>query len=305
MSPRKALAAGAIVSCVALLAGGVGVMMTGGDRDRSNSRSDESTPQWTLTWSDDFDGPAGRPPDRARWVAEIGGHGWGNDELQYYTDLTENAALDGNGHLVITARPDDVGRSCWYGTCRFTSARLVTKQKFSQAYGRFEARIKLPRGQGVWPAFWLLGDDIDEVGWPRCGEIDIMEYLGHDERTVYGSVHGPQFDTTDEYRLPDGESFAEGFHTFTVDWSANRVDFFVDGQQYATVERPDAATSGGSERVTNAANQADGDPRWVFDHPFFILLNVAVGGRWPGEPDESTRFPQHMVVDYVRVYQLT
>jgi beta-glucanase (GH16 family) len=209
----------------------------------------------------------------------------GNDELQFYTDRTHNAALDGDSHLVITAREDASGGPCWYGACRFTSARLITKGTFAQAYGRFEARIRLPRGQGIWPAFWLLGDDIDAVGWPACGEIDIMEYLGHDEDTVHAALHGPGFDPTATFDLAGGGSFADGFRTFAAEWSPDQVRFFVDGHRYGTVDKPDG--SGG----------------WVFDHPFFILLNVAVGGRWPGEPDDTTEFPQQMVVDYVRVYE--
>ena len=238
--------------------------------------------RWRLTWSDEFEGAAGTRPDPDRWVAEIGGHGWGNEEHEYYTDSTDNASLDGDGHLVITARKESLGVDCWYGECRYTSARLITKGKFAQAYGRFEARIKLPRGQGIWPAFWLLGDDIDDVGWPRCGEIDIMEYLGHDELTVYGALHGPEFDPSVNY--VGEESFADDFHTFAVDWSPTQVHFLVDGHRYETTHKP-----------------ADGQG-WTFDHPFFVLLNVAVGGRWPGYPDETTKFPQQMVVDYVRVY---
>jgi beta-glucanase (GH16 family) len=252
-----------------------------GDTSSAGRNGDDGT-SWRLTWSDEFDGPAGSTPDPGRWSAEIGGEGWGNDEHQYYTDRTVNASLDGDGHLVISAHKESPGLSCWYGDCRYTSARLVTKGRFAQAYGRFESRIKLPRGQGIWPAFWLLGDDIDEVGWPRCGEIDVMEYLGHDEHTVYGALHGPGFDPAVDHTSE--ESFADGFHTFAVDWSPERVHHLVDGHRFATIDRP------------------AGGQGWAFDHPFFVLLNVAVGGRWPGYPDETTRFPQRMVVDYVRVY---
>jgi beta-glucanase (GH16 family) len=215
-------------------------------------------------------------------VPEVGGDGWGNEELEYYTDSPRNAALDGNGNLVITAREDSSGGDCWYGPCRYTSARLITKGRFDQAYGRFEARIKLPRGQGIWPAFWMLGNDIGTVGWPASGEIDIMEYLGHEETVVHGSLHGPGLDTTDDYTAP--HSFADDFHVFAVDWSPTAVTFLVDGHRYARQTRP------------------PGHAGWKFDHPFFLLLNVAVGGRWPGSPDETTAFPQRMVVDYVRVY---
>lgn len=241
-----------------------------------------STP--ALTWSDEFTGPAGASPDQSRWRHETGGTGWGNNELEYYTDNADNAVLDGDGHLVITVRRADPSRSCWYGACRFTSARLTTYQRFSQEYGRFEARTKLPEGAGVWPAFWLLGDDINDVGYPECGEIDIMENLGQQPRTVRGSLHGPGYYASGSYTLPGPRTLAEDFHVFAVDWSPTSVSFSVDGHIYQT------------------RNRADGNRGWVFDHPFSILLNVAVGGDFPGPPNDATRFPQHMVVDYVRVY---
>ncbi|MGH3319533.1 MAG: glycoside hydrolase family 16 protein [Streptosporangiaceae bacterium] len=238
----------------------------------------------TPTWSDEFDGPAGAAPDPHKWGHQTGGTGWGNKELEYYTDRADNAALDGDGHLVITARKATADRSCWYGTCRYTSARLVTQHRFAQAYGRFEARIKLPRGQGIWPAFWMLGKDIEDVGYPQSGEIDVMESLGDDPGTIYGSLHSPDYDVTTKYSPPGQESFADGFHTYAVSWTPDSISFFVDGRQYVTRTRAEVGDS------------------WVFDHPFFLLLNVAVGGEWPGSPDDTTRFPQRMVVDYVRVY---
>lgn len=237
-------------------------------------------------WSDEFTGPASTPPDSTRWHHDTGGTGWGNNELEYYTDGTANAALDGNGHLVITALPNASGRDCWYGPCRYTSARLTTQQKFSRVYGRFEARIKLPVGQGIWPAFWLLGDNIDDVGYPESGEIDVMEYLGDQPHTIHGSLHGPGYDDVNDYVVPGARTLADDFHLFAIDWSKNAVDFSVDGIVYETLHRRDAGEG------------------WVFDHPFFVLLNVAVGGDWPGSPDDSTPFPARMVVDYVRVYAL-
>jgi beta-glucanase (GH16 family) len=244
----------------------------------------------TLTWSDDFNGPAGSAPDQGRWGYDIGGSGWGNQELEYYTNSTGNAALDGNGHLVITARRENPGGfSCWYGSCQYTSARLLTAGRFTQKYGRVEARIKIPRGKGMWPAFWMLGDNIGSVGWPNSGEIDVMENVGQEPSTVHGSLHGPGYSggnsLTGGYTLGGGQAFADDFHTFTVDWDPGSVTFSVDGNQY--------------ERRTPADTR--GNP-WVFDHPFFIILNVAVGGSWPGSPDGSTSFPQQMVVDYVHVY---
>jgi beta-glucanase (GH16 family) len=243
-----------------------------------------------LTWSDDFDGAAGSPPDASKWAHETGGSGWGNNELEYYTDSTSNAALDGNGHLVITARQENpAGYNCWYGSCQYTSARLNTAGEFTQQYGRFEARIQIPRGQGLWPAFWLLGDNIGSAGWPQCGEIDAMENIGKEPGTVHGSMHGPGYSggnpLTGSYTLPNGAAFADGFHTFTIDWAPDSVTFYVDGVQY---EQHTPADTNGNQ--------------WVFDHPFYIIMNVAVGGDWPGSPDGTTSFPQQMVVDYVHVY---
>lgn len=247
---------------------------------------------WSLVWQDEFTGPAGAPPDGAKWVADTGGHGWGNEERQFYTTRADNVALDGEGHLVITARaePPASGYRCWYGGCGFTSARLKTKDRFAQAYGRFEARIRIPRGQGLWPAFWMLGADIGTVGWPPCGEIDVMENIGREPGVVHGTLHGPGYSGANGISgadtLPRG-AFADDFHVFAVEWQPQDVRWFVDGRLYS--------------RTTPA--DLPGGARWVFDHPFFLLLNVAVGGRWPGDPDSRTTFPQAMVVDYVRVYR--
>ncbi|MFC0006363.1 glycoside hydrolase family 16 protein [Micromonospora siamensis] len=242
-----------------------------------------------VTWSDDFTGAAGSPPDAGRWRYDTGGSGWGNNELQYYTTSTRNAALDGNGNLVITARKENPsGYGCWYGSCQYTSARLLTRGTFAQAYGRFEARIKIPRGQGLWPAFWMLGNDIATNPWPNSGEIDIMENVGYQPSTVYGTIHGPGYSGAGglggNTSLPGGQALADAFHTYTVDWAPDSITWYLDGVTYS---RKTPADVGGN--------------KWVFDHPFFMLLNVAVGGNWPGSPDASTSFPQTMVVDYVRV----
>ncbi|MCD0442988.1 family 16 glycosylhydrolase [Glycomyces sp. A-F 0318] len=241
-----------------------------------------------LTWSDEFNAGAGTPPDSSKWRYDIGGGGWGNNEHQYYTDSTSNAAHDGSGNMVITARRENPSNyQCWYGTCQYTSARLLTSGTFTQAYGRFEARIQIPRGQGIWPAFWMLGDDLGQVGWPQSGEIDIMENVGHEPNTVHGTLHGPGYSggagVTGSHTI--GQPFANGFHTFAVDWSPNSITWSVDGVNYQTKSTADI---GGNE--------------WVFDHPFFMIMNVAVGGNWPGYPDGSTQFPQQMKIDYVRVY---
>ncbi|MFG3298139.1 family 16 glycosylhydrolase [Micromonospora chersina] len=242
-----------------------------------------------VTWSDDFTGPAGAAPDGSKWRYDTGGSGWGNNELEYYTTSTRNAALDGNGNLVITARKENpAGYSCWYGSCQYTSARLLTNGTFSQAYGRFEARIKIPRGQGLWPAFWMLGSDIATNPWPNSGEIDIMENVGNQPSTVYGTLHGPGYSGGNglggSTSLPNGQALADAFHTYTVDWAPDSITWYLDGVAYSRKTPADA-----------------GSNRWVFDHPFFMIMNVAVGGNWPGSPDASTTFPQTMTIDYVRV----
>lgn len=248
---------------------------------------------WTLVWADEFDGPKGSAVDAAKWTAETGGGGWGNEELQHYTGTTKNASMDGAGSLVIRAIRETLPRRfrCWYGRCRYTSARLITKNKFTQAYGRFEARLQVPAGQGLWPAFWMLGADIDTARWPDCGEIDVMENIGREPSTVHGTLHGPGYSGAGgvgaSYTLPQGRRFADDFHTFAVEWEPGAVRWYVDGTLYQT--RTPRDLPAGS--------------RWVFDHPFFLLLNVAVGGRWPGGPDAATVFPQAMRVDYVRVYR--
>lgn len=246
-----------------------------------------------LTWSDEFNGAAGTPPASSRWRYDIGGGGWGNNELEYYTSSTSNSAHDGAGNLVITARRENpAGYNCWYGSCQYTSARLLTAATFTQAYGRFEARMKIPRGQGLWPAFWMLGNNIGSVGWPTSGEIDIMENIGREPSTVHGTIHGPGYSggggIGGGYTLPGGQVFADAFHVFTVDWEPTAITWYVDGIQYL---RKTPADLGGN--------------RWVFDHPFFIIMNVAVGGNWPGSPDASTVFPQRLTIDYVRVYAYT
>jgi beta-glucanase (GH16 family) len=265
------------------VAGGVLLTATGPAANRAHAAS------VAQTWSDEFDGAAGSAPDSAKWTLETGGSGNGNHELQYYTKSSDNAALDGNGHLVITARKNsDSGLQCWNGTCQYTSARLNTAQAFTQAYGRFEARIKVPRGQGVWPAFWMLGDNLGSVGWPNSGEIDVMENVGKEPGTVHGTIHGPGYSGSGgigaAYTLPDGKAFADDFHVFAVDWSPTAITWSVDGQAYET--RTPADVNGN---------------KWVYDHPFFVILNLAVGGDWPGSPDSGTSFPQTMTVDYVRV----
>lgn len=240
----------------------------------------------TLAWSDEFDGPAGSPPDPGAWQPQTGGHGWGNAELQYYTGGTENAWLDGAGHLVIAVRRLDPGARGRYGGCEYSSARLTSKDHVAFRYGVVRARMRLPGGRGIWPAFWMLGQDFDEVGWPRCGEIDVMENFGTDPALVHGAVHGPGYTgsaVTVSHRA--GVSLSDDFHVYSVAWEPGRVSWYLDGRRYATV----------------TAGDLRGQP-WVFDHDFFLLLNVAAGGTPAPAPDGSVIFPQRMLVDYVRVY---
>jgi beta-glucanase (GH16 family) len=228
-------------------------------------------------WSADFDGPAGTPVDTAVWRAEVGGHGWGNNELQTYTAEVANASLDGNGRLAITVRRDGAG---------FTSARLITKDRLSFRYGLVQARIRLPRGRGIWPAFWMLGQDLDAVGWPGCGEIDVLENFGTDPAVVHGTVHGPGYSgpagITGSHTA--GADLADDFHVYAVRWEPGRIRWYCDDVLYHSVRPADL-----------------GGRPWVFDHDFFLLLNVAVGGTMSTSPDDATVFPQTMLVDPVRV----
>jgi beta-glucanase (GH16 family) len=241
----------------------------------------------TLLWSDEFTGPAGRAPDPNHWQAVTGDWGGGDGELEYYTGSPANASLDGAGHLAITARRQSV----WAAGRQypFTSARLQTLGMFATTYGQLRARIKLPPGRGLWPAFWSLGTDIYDVGWPDSGEIDVMESLGSEPFTAYGSLHGP------EPGLPDGfgvsaskispTSLTGGFHVYNVTWRPGKITFTLDGVSYGSFTP--TTLDGGT---------------WVFDKPFFLLLNLAVGGDWPGAPSSTTVFPATMLVDWVRVY---
>jgi beta-glucanase (GH16 family) len=244
---------------------------------------------YKLVWSDEFSGPDGASPDSSKWTYDVGGNGWGNNELEYYTNRTKNAQIQG-GNLVITAQKETYTGSDG-ATRNYTSARLKTQGLFGQAYGRFEARIKIPAGQGMWPAFWMLGNDITSNGWPKCGEVDIMENIGKEPGTVHGSLHGPSTtgrtsDVTAPFSLPAAHNFADDFHLYAVEWEPGTIRFYVDTALYATFNSSQWPTGG----------------TWVFDHPFFVIINVAVGGDWPGPPDGTTVFPQQMLVDYVRVY---
>lgn len=234
------------------------------------------------TFSDEFNAAAGTPVNTSKWNMETGDN-VNNHERQYYTNSTSNAVHDGQGNLVITARRENPGNyNCWYGRCEYTSARLNTSGKFTQTYGTFETRMKMSRGQGMWPAFWLLGGG----NWPNDGEIDIMENVGFEPNTVHGTIHGPGYSGSGGigagYSI--GSPFADGFHTFRLEWSPNKLVWLVDGNVYQTRTPADL-----------------GGRTWVFNHGFFIILNLAVGGYWPGDPNSSTPMPNTLTVDYVRV----
>ncbi len=217
------------------------------------------------------------------WGYDIGtgNNGWGNNELEYYTDRPQNIVVE-NGLLKITAVKESFMGS------EFTSARILTKGKYEKKYGRLEARIKLPWGKGLWPAFWMLGADSDTVLWPQCGEIDIMEYLGNNPTTVFGTVHGPGYfggnAITKKYSLTNNR-FDNDFHIFGIEWGKNYINYYVDDVLYNQIT---------PKNVTG---------EWVFNKPFYIILNMAVGGNFPGNPNTETVFPQTMLVDYVRVYE--
>ncbi|WP_088884989.1 glycoside hydrolase family 16 protein [Thermococcus gorgonarius] len=253
----------------------------------------ENGRRWKLIWHDEFDG---EKVNEDYWTFEIGNGaaygipGWGNNELEYYSP--NNTRIE-NGILVIEARKEWVTDE--YGAYMYTSSRLKTEGKveFSPPV-RVEARMKLPKGKGLWPAFWMLGSNIREVGWPQCGEIDIMEFLGHEPRIVHGTVHGPGYSgsrgITKSYTLPEGvPDFTEEFHVFAIDWFPDRIEWYVDGTRYHVVTKEQVEAMG---------------KEWVFDKPFYIILNLAVGGNLPGPPDATTKFPARMYVDYVRVYKL-
>jgi len=237
-------------------------------------------PGWTLVWNDEFDGPAGEQLDTSKWKYDVGPNN-ANKELEYYSDRPENSGKDGQGHFIMTARHED------FMNHQYTSAKFTSSGTFEPQFGRLEARVMLPKGKGLWPAFWALGTNIGSVGWPACGEIDIMETVGDQLTSNHGSLHGPGYsgnaDLTAVYNLPAGTSFGDDFHVFAAEWEQDVVRFYVDDHLYET----------------RVPSQAPGN--WVFNQKFFLIMNIAVGGTWPGTPDDSI-FPSSMSVDYVRVY---
>lgn len=244
-----------------------------------SSDQEGDTRPWKMIWNDEFDGAS---LDTSKWSVETG-NSFGTGQKDFDTERAENIAFQ-NGNLMITARAEK------YSGADYTSGRIRSYGKFSRAYGRYEARMRLPRGQGMWPAFWLLGDNWSTAGWPQCGEIDVMENKGAELSTVHGTMHGPGYSDgatyTKAFTLPNGASFTDDFHTFAIEWEPGQLRWYVDDALYQT-------------------RSSDTMPRsqtWVFDQPFFIIVDLAVGGVYGGDPDATTSFPQSLMVDYVRVY---
>ncbi len=265
-----------------------------GQRDLSLSDADIAefvNADWQLSWSEEFDSPE---IDRDLWLFEIGnGHtrgipGWGNAERQFYTDEDQNAFIRDN-ELVIRALEDE--RRDQFGTYPYTSARMITEGTMEVQFGRIDVRAKMPIGQGIWPAIWMLGSNLREVGWPESGEIDIMEFLGHEPYTVHGTIHGPGYSGGGGIgaSMTLEQSLADDFHVYSIIWDEDIIIWLIDDMVYHSVTAQQVEELHGG--------------RWVFNQPFYLLLNVAVGGLWPGYPDETTGFPQEMVVDYIRVYE--
>jgi beta-glucanase (GH16 family) len=253
-----------------------------------------SPKRWNLVWSDEFDEPAGTVPDPAHWRHDLGDGtangipGWGNQELESYGDRPEDVSTDGKGNLAFHIRVADGSETCYYGPCRYTSAKILTKGRFEPLYGRIEARIKVPGGYGLWPAFWLLGNDIEQTPWPACGEIDVMEFVGQRPNEILGTIHGPGYSGSSGFTktLQLGKPVADEFHVFAIEWGPGWISWLLDGVEYHHATPADVAPN-----------------RWVFDHPFYLVLNVAVGGNLGGLVSPETTFPQTMLVDYVRIYE--
>jgi beta-glucanase (GH16 family) len=234
-----------------------------------------------LVMSEEFDVNGAPNPNLWNFNIGTGNNGWGNNELQYYTDRPQNIIVE-DGNLKITAH-----RELFLGSS-YTSARIFSKGKLEQKYGRIEARIKLPLGKGIWPAFWMLGANSDTVTWPQCGEIDIMEYIGSKPTSIFGTVHGPDYsggNAISKTLTLTNDRFDNDFHIFGIEWGENYINYYVDNMLY------------------NQITPADVPGEWVFNQPFYIILNVAVGGNLPGDPNVETPFPQSMLVDYIRIYE--
>jgi beta-glucanase (GH16 family) len=248
---------------------------------KNKTKAVDPVEKLSLFWSDEFDGTNGSGVDASKWVHDVGGEGWGNNEEEYYTEGNNNCYIQ-DGSLVIEAKKENMNNS------KYTSARIKTKGKLDFKYGKIEMRAKIPYGQGIWPAFWMLGSNIEQVNWPECGEIDIMENIGREPKTTHGTFHGPGYSGNmgigASYELE--EDFKNSYHIFSIEWNENKIEWFVDGKRYHS--------------MTPEKNSGN---KWVFNSDFFLIINLAVGGNWPGYPDDTTTFPQKFYIDYVRVYK--
>jgi len=251
----------------------------------SSTTSTTAPPAPVLVWADEFDGAVDSGPDPARWRFDIGGHGWGNAQLEFYDDT--RARLDGAGHLVITAEPTTPGAEppCWYGPCRFVSSRLTTDGLVSHDDGRIEVRARLPRGDATWPAVWMLGSNRAEVGWPACGEIDILEHIGRSGDEVHGALHGPGYSGGAAIVGSTVVDDVTAFHTYRVDWRPESIVWSVDDRPFHRVDRDDVEI-------------------WPFDQPFHLIVNLAIGGTLGGNPTDADLRAHELVLDHVRVFDL-
>lgn len=280
---RCALAAALALAC----SGGAPVTVT--------PTSNVPVATWTLVWSDEFDGADGAAVDASKWSHDLGDGcsagncGWGNNEKEVYTNAAENVSLDGQGHLRIVARQAPAGLTCYYGACRYTSGKITTRGKMTAAPGRVEARLKLPAGRGLWPAFWMLGSGFPSVAWPACGELDIMENKGSAPTATSSAIHGPGYSGNTPFarvsELANGGTTSD-FHTYAVEWDAESARFSVDGATQYAVSRSELQQYGNS----------------ILGQPYFVILNLAVGGNFDGDPPSDAIFPATMLVDWVRVY---
>jgi beta-glucanase (GH16 family) len=285
-----------ILNTVLAIAVGASIACAGNTLSNApTANSPTTTSAWTQVWSDEFDGPAGARADSTKWNYNTqdgcnnGNCGWGNNEKEYYSDAPENIALNGEGQLMIVARIAPPGLSCYYGPCRYTSAKITTKGKMLAAPGRVEARIKLALGQGLWPAFWMLGQGDPTLSWPACGELDIMENKGSQPITTSSAVHGPGYSGNTPFAHANSltrGTISDDFHIFAVEWDSLHVRFYVDDIPHYQVTRDEIEHFGKS----------------ILNQPFFVILNLAVGGHFDGDPQSDAIFPATMLVDYVRVY---
>jgi beta-glucanase (GH16 family) len=252
------------------------------------------TDPWVEVWRDEFDGPAGAGVDAVRWSHDTadgcasGICGWGNNEKEYYS--RDNVALNGQGQLAIVARSAPAGLTCYYGACRYTSGKITTRGKVDVAPGRVEARIRIPAGQGLWPAFWMLGSGHPQTPWPLCGELDIMEFHGSAPASVSSAVHGPGYSGNTPFAKAhalQGGTFAEDFHVFAVEWDSLGARFFVDSVAYHSVTSQELQKFGNS----------------ILGRPYYLVINLAVGGNFDGDPQSDAILPATMLVDYVRTYR--